>query len=99
WQRRAGMAARSMELAGFGGLVFGLGPVTAPSINSHVGVPVLGLSGPTVAHTHNNNLILSGPVPTRVHAPALGPVPASISGLYMCYSLLLLRVPAPLRPP
>ena len=28
----------------------------------------------------NNNLILSGPVPTRVHAPALGPVPASILG-------------------
>src|SRR5947199_187928 len=27
---RAGMAARSMELAGFGGLVFGLGPAAAP---------------------------------------------------------------------
>src|SRR5438270_4821449 len=67
-----------MELAGFGGLVFGLGPFTAPAINSRVGVPVLGLSGPTVAPIHDNNLILSGPAPTRVHAPALGPVPASI---------------------
>jgi hypothetical protein len=77
---RAGTAARSMELAGFGGLVFGLGPFMAPTINSRVGVPVLGLSGPTVAPIHNNNLILSGPVPTRVHAPALGPVPASVLG-------------------
>src|SRR6185312_9457721 len=57
---RAGTAARSMELAGFGGLVFGLGPFMAPT-NSRVGVPVLGLSGPTVAPRHNNNLILSGP--------------------------------------
>src|SRR6185312_8925055 len=42
---RAGTAARSMELAGFGGLVFGLGPFMAPTINSRVGVPILGLSG------------------------------------------------------
>jgi hypothetical protein len=100
---RAGTAARSMELAGFGGLVFGLGPFTAPTINSRVGVPVLGLSGPTVAPRHK--IILFYLV---LSPPAFMPQPL---GLFRLLSLALLRpllvlfpyllrwVPALLRPP